>query len=64
MFWKWLWTALEVISLQNTASEGQSRGIFLIVHFGLQINARRHSPSGYAIDHKFGFDFDFWAKLI
>ena len=36
-----------------------------IVHFGLQqANAGGHSPLGYAIDCKFGFDFGFWAKLI
>ena len=39
-------------------------GIFLMVHFNLQVNPRVHSPHEYGIDYKFGFDFCFWAKLI
>ena len=64
MFQKWLWTTLETISLQKLHLKRKSCGIFLIEHFGLQVNARGHSPPGYAIDYKFGFDFGFWTKLI
>ena len=65
MFQKRLLTTLETISLQKKLPlKGKSCDIFLIVHFGLQVNATGHSPPGYTIDYKFGFDFCFWAKLI
>ena len=59
MFQKWLWTTLETTLLKKLPLKGKSCGIFLVVHFGLQGNARGHSPLGYAIDYKFGFDFGF-----
>ena len=39
--------------------KGKSCSIFLIVHFGLQVNPRGHSPLDFAIDYNFDFDFGF-----
>ena len=46
------------ITAKKKPQKAKSCDSFLIAHFGLQhANAGRHSPLGYAIDCKFGFDF-------
>ena len=64
MFQKWLWTILETISLQNTASEGQKLWYFSYRALWSTGQCKGAQPPWLRYWLQVGFDFGFWAKLI